>query len=164
MVVLLILVSSIPCFLVKEVIVASYEERAVAWRTAEIQEQCIILSNQLAASNYLDEPISEVIDAEISQFSNIYNGRVMIVDDNFRVVKDTFGSDEGRTVIAPDVITCFSGSGTFCAEIRRNNRSCGPQMGSRYIRYEGIGYYEKDHDGLQLKDKRHFSLLYCFAW
>ncbi len=112
MVVLLILVSSIPCFLVKEVIVASYEERAVAWRTAEIQEQCIILSNQLAASNYLDEPISEVIDAEISQFSNIYNGRVMIVDDNFRVVKDTFSSDEGRTMIAPDVITCFSGSGT----------------------------------------------------
>ena len=111
-VVLLILISSIPCFLIKEVIVKSYEERAVAWRTAEIQEQCHILSNQLAKSTYLDEPVSDVLDAELSQFSNIYNGRVLIIDDNFRIVKDTFGSDEGKTMIAPDVITCFSGSGT----------------------------------------------------
>ena len=111
-VVLLILISSIPCFLIKEVIVKSYEERAVAWRTAEIQEQCHILSNQLAKSTYLDEPVSDVMDAELSQFSNIYNGRVLIIDDNFKIVKDTFGSDEGKTMIAPDVITCFAGSGT----------------------------------------------------
>ena len=111
-VMLLILISSIPCFIIKEVVVGAYEDRAVAWRTAEIQEQCTILSNQLAKSTYLEEPVSEVVDAELSQFSNIYNGRVIIVDDDFYIVKDTFGTDEGKTMIAPDVITCFSGSGT----------------------------------------------------
>ena len=111
-VMLLILISSIPCFIIKEVVVGAYEDRAVAWRTAEIQEQCTILSNQLAESTYLEEPVSEVVDAELSQFSNIYNGRVIIVDDDFYIVKDTFGTDEGKTMIAPDVITCFSGSGT----------------------------------------------------
>ena len=110
--VLLILVSSIPCFVVKEVILSSYEERAVAWRIAEIQEQCTILANQLATSNYLQEPMSETYDAEMSQLSNIYDGRVMIVDENYRIVKDTFGSDEGKTMIAPDVLTCFSGTST----------------------------------------------------
>ena len=39
-VVLLILVSSIPCFAIKETILQKYEDRAVAWRTAEIQNQC----------------------------------------------------------------------------------------------------------------------------
>ena len=111
-VMLLIIISSIACFLVKEVIVGAYEDRAVAWRTAEIQEQCIILSNQLTKSTYMKSPVSDVVDAELSQFSNIYNGRVIIVDKNFRIVKDTFGTDEGKTMIAPDVITCFSGSGT----------------------------------------------------
>lgn len=112
-VMLLILISSIPCFFIKEVIVGAYEDRAVAWRTAEIQEQCTILSNQLAKSTYLEHVASEVVDAELSQFSNIYNGRVIIVDDDFKIVKDTFGTDEGKTTIAPDVITCFaSGSGT----------------------------------------------------
>ncbi len=111
-VVLLIIVSSIACFIVKEVVVSSYEDRAVAWRIAEIQEQCTILSNQLSKSIYLKTPQSEVIDAELSQFSNIYNGRVIVVDDDFKIVKDTFGTDEGKTMISPDVITCFSGSGT----------------------------------------------------
>lgn len=109
---LLILISSIPCFVVKEVIVNAYEDRAVAWRIAEIQEQCTILSNQLARTTYLDEPVSDVFDAELSQFSNIYNGRVLIIDDEFKIVKDTFGSDEGKTIIAPDVITCYSGKST----------------------------------------------------
>ena len=111
-VMLLIIICSIACFLVKEVIVGAYEDSAVAWRTAEIQEQCIILSNQLTKSTYMKSPVSDVVDAELSQFSNIYNGRVIIVDKNFRIVKDTFGTDEGKTMIAPDVITCFSGSGT----------------------------------------------------
>ena len=68
-VMLLIVISSIPCFLVKEVVVKAYEDRAVAWRTAEIQEQCTILSNQIANSTYLEEPVSEVLNAELLQFS-----------------------------------------------------------------------------------------------
>jgi len=111
-VVLLIIISSIPCFLVKELVVKAYEVRAVAWRTAEIQEQCTILSNQLASTIYENEPITEVMDAELSQFSNIYNGRVLIIDEEYIIIKDTFESDEGKTIIAPDVVTCFAGSGT----------------------------------------------------
>lgn len=109
---LLILVSSIPCFVVKQVIINSYEDRSVAWRTAEIQEQCTILSHQLALTNYLDEPFSEEVDAELSMLSNIYNGRALVIDEEYKVVKDTFGSDEGKTIIAPDVITCFTGNST----------------------------------------------------
>lgn len=109
---LLILVSSIPCFVVKQVIVGAYEDRSVAWRTAEIQEQCTILSNQLAATNYLERPISQEVDAELSMLSNIYNGRALVIDEEYKIVKDTFGSDEGKTIIAPDVVTCFSGSST----------------------------------------------------
>ena len=109
---LLILVSSIPCFIAKQVIISAYEDRSVAWRTAEIQEQCTILSHQLAISNYLNEPVSEEVDAELSMLSNIYNGRALVIDEEYKVVKDTFGSDEGKTIIAPDVVTCFAGNST----------------------------------------------------
>ena len=112
MIVLLILISSIPCFVIKEVITTAYEDRAVAWRTAEIQEQCTILVNQILKLEYMDNPASEIMDAELSQFSNIYNGRVMIIDSNYKIIKDTFGTDEGKTMIAPDVITCLSGTST----------------------------------------------------
>ena len=109
---LLILVSSIPCFVIKETILQKYEDRAVAWRTAEIQNQCTILSNQLSAMNYLKESNSEVINAELSQLSNVYDGRVLIIDEDFRIVKDTFGAEVGKTIVSADVIKCFEGTGT----------------------------------------------------
>ena len=111
-IVLLILVSSIPCFAIKEAILQKYEDRGVAWRTAEIQNQCTILSNQLSATNYLKEPISEVINAELNQMSNVYDGRILIIDEEFHIVKDTFGAEVGKTIVSPDVIKCFAGTGT----------------------------------------------------
>ncbi len=110
--VLLILVSSIPCLALKATILQKYEDRAVAWRVAEIQNQCTILSNQLSAANYLKKPISEVINAELAQMSNIYDGRVLIIDSEFQIVKDTFGAEVGKTIVSADVIKCFSGEGT----------------------------------------------------
>lgn len=112
MVVLLILVSSIPCFLIKETIVNKYEDRAVEWRMAEIQNQCMILCNQLGMSNYLKDPTNEVINSELSMVSNIYSGRVLLIDEEYYVVKDTFGAEEGKTIVSPDVIRCFTGTGT----------------------------------------------------
>lgn len=113
LIVLLIFISSIPCFVIKEVVTNAYEKRAVEWRIAEIQEQCIILANQLAEADYLNNPVSEVLDSELIQLSNIYNGRVLIVDEEYRIVRDTFRSDEGRTIIAPGVINCFAGTSTY---------------------------------------------------
>ena len=109
---LLILVSSIPCFAIKGTILRKYEDRAVAWRTAEIQNHCTILSNQLSNTNYLNEPILEVANAELSLLSSVYGGRIFIVDEDYRIVKDTYGVETGKTIISPDVIKCFSGTST----------------------------------------------------
>ncbi len=109
---LLILVSSIPCFAVKETIVQRYEDRAVAWRIAELQNQCTILCNKISLMNYLQYPTSEVVNAELTQLSSIYDGRVLVIDQNYRIIKDSFGASEGKTIVSPDVITCFNGTGT----------------------------------------------------
>ena len=63
----------IPCLATLFGIVAFYESRAVELRTAEIQNQCTILSNQLSAYGYLSDPTSEVIDSNLTQLTNIYN-------------------------------------------------------------------------------------------
>ena len=43
-------------------ILQSYDQRTVSVRTAEIQNQCTILSNQLVNSDYLKTGVSDVID------------------------------------------------------------------------------------------------------
>ncbi|MCI6534967.1 MAG: ATP-binding protein [Lachnospiraceae bacterium] len=94
------------------VILSSYEKRAVEVRTAEIQNQCTILGNQLSNSNYLAGEASEVIRTELVQLSNIYSGRVLIIDQEFHIEEDTYDMDMGKTIVSEEVIRCFQGKGT----------------------------------------------------
>ena len=41
--------------------------------------------------------------------ADIFNGRIIIVDKNFRVIKDTFGLANQKMYISEDVIKCFMG-------------------------------------------------------
>lgn len=111
-VLLLIVVGVIPCLITKMIVLESYEKRAVDVRTAEIQNQCTILCNQLGTSDYLNNRSSEVIKAELSQLSNVYNGRVMIIDDEYRIIEDTYDLESGKTIVSEDVIKCFLGEST----------------------------------------------------
>lgn len=120
MIILLLLTGIIPCFMVKSVILSSYEKRTVDVRTADIQNQCTILCNQLSNENYLNGITSEVIKSELTQLTNIYNGRVMVIDSDYEIVEDTYNLDRGKTIVSPDVIECFRGKGTSYYD--RDNR------------------------------------------
>lgn len=111
-VLMILLVGILPCALVLTTIIHAYEARAVSLRTAEIQNQCTILSNQLHKYQYLEDHSSEVIDASLNQLTNIYNGRVMIIDPDLKVVKDTYMLDEGKTNVSENVIRCIQGKNT----------------------------------------------------
>lgn len=118
---LLVFVGIIPGIIMKATILKNYEDRAVAVRTAEIQNQCTILCNQLSSNSYLDEKPSDVINAELSQFSNIYNGRVLVIDREFRIVKDTYDLDVGKTIVSEPVMRCYRDSGTSFYDADNNN-------------------------------------------
>jgi signal transduction histidine kinase len=105
----LLFVGWIPMLLMAFSVLGSYEERAVAVRGTEVQNQCRILSNQLVSYQYLNDPSSEVIGGELTQLSNLYDGRIIIIDQNFKVIKDTYGLIEGKLVVSEEVIRCFKG-------------------------------------------------------
>ncbi len=50
--------------------------------------------------------------------STLYDGRVIIINSNFHVVKDTYGISEGKTIISEEVIRCFKGESTTNYERR----------------------------------------------
>ncbi len=89
------------------VILMNYEHRAVTINTNNAQRQLRSIANHLIAYNYLKNPSSEVVSAELSMVSSLYNGRVMIIDDTLRVVKDTYGISEGKIIISEEVVRCL---------------------------------------------------------
>ena len=108
----MILAGIIPGIITKTVILKNYEKLAVDMRTAEIQNQCTILCNQLSTADYLQRVTSESIQLELTQISNIYNGRIMVIDDGFHIVEDTYHIDSGKTIVSEDVIRCFQNERT----------------------------------------------------
>lgn len=109
---LFIAVGIIPCLVLKAVILESYENRAVDVRTAQLQNQCTILCNQIGAGGYLDTGLSEVLEAELEQMSGIYNGRIMLINSQYQITEDTYDLDTGKIIVSEDVMQCFEGEGT----------------------------------------------------
>ena len=105
----MIVVGLIPCVTMRHAIVQNYERRAVNVRTSDITTQLRILANHLITYHYLQDTSSEVINAEIDQLSSLYDGRVMIINNDLRVVKDTYGISENKTMISEEVVRCAKG-------------------------------------------------------
>lgn len=110
--VLMLIIGIVPSIIMRVGIMQNYEERAVSLRISDVTTQYKIIANHLLNYNYLQDTSSEVINAELEQMSNLYDGRVLIINGNFRIVKDTYAMSEGKTMISEEVIKCFKGEST----------------------------------------------------
>ena len=63
-----------------------YMANAVNTRVNEVQTQVKIIADHLLTYNYLLDSSNEVVNAELAQLSNLYDGRVLIVDGNFKII------------------------------------------------------------------------------
>lgn len=106
---IILAVGFIPSLILRYGILQNYEERAISVKTSEVRTQFKILANHLITYDYLTAPTSDVINAELDQLSTLYDGRVLIVDQNFTIIKDTYGISEGKIMISEEVIRAFSG-------------------------------------------------------
>ena len=120
--VIILIVGIVPSILIRYSIVNNYEERAVYQRISTVQNQLLVVGNHLLNNQYLINYQSSdlaarssraVIDAELDMISNLYDGRVMIIDSRLKVVKDTYGISEGKTIISEEVIQCLRGQNTY---------------------------------------------------
>ena len=107
--VLMLVIGVVPSIILRIGILEGYEERAVSLRISEVTTQYRIIADHLLNYNYLQDTSSDVVNAELEQLSNLYDGRVLIINGNFRVIKDTYAISEGKTMISEEVIQCFKG-------------------------------------------------------
>lgn len=102
----------LPMLATKEGIMNNYMKRAISVRSTEVQNQCKILSNQLISSNYMRDRSSELVDGELAQLSSLYDGRILLIDQDFRIIRDTYGLEENKIMVAEEVVKCFKGENT----------------------------------------------------
>lgn len=108
---ILLCVGLIPLLFLFTVIVNTYDTQMLSQRTDELQSYGTVISNLIVSSGYLSGHASNEVDNETEEIANIYQGRIIIVDRDLKIVKDTYGLEAGKTLISTEVVKCFSENG-----------------------------------------------------
>lgn len=108
--ILVLLIISVLSILAMDFFLPGYiQKELIQLRMEKMQNQALILKNHLLNENYFVTADSATVGAELDHISSLYDGRVELIDSNYRVVKDTFSLDEGKFCIDRNVLLCFRG-------------------------------------------------------
>ena len=107
--IIMLIAGVVPAIILHAGILQNYEQKAVEIRANTVQSQLKVLANHLVTYNYLENPDSEVISAELEMLSNLYEGRVLIISSNYQIVKDTYSISQGKYMLSEEIIKCFEG-------------------------------------------------------
>lgn len=108
-----ILIGILPIFAMSKLLLNTYENRATEQKIAELTRNINIISNLLVSNGYYTSTdptkIASVIN-EIAQVADIYEGRILIVDSGLVIRYDTYGLEEGKTLISEEVVQAIRGN------------------------------------------------------
>ena len=110
--VIFILVGMIPIFLMRYVVLDNYEKLEIAQKDRMIMSQCSQIVEQVSVSSYVHGRPSAVVEAELKQIASLYQGRALIVNSDFEIIRDTYGIDEDKSIISEEVLQCYLGKNT----------------------------------------------------
>lgn len=110
LVMLFLIVGFVPMLIQGLVLIGSFKQGQIDDRMIEVQNQCLILSNKMTRSGYMvnDNP-DLLLDGEMNTIADVFNGRLVVVNKDFKMVKDTFNLSTGKTNVSEEVIKCFQG-------------------------------------------------------
>ncbi len=92
-----------------------YEKKAIDQRVRYTQKQCVILSNQIVMNgfrNYNMDSLSGEAGSnvfEVEQLANNLEGRIMLVDNRFKVLADTYNRNCGQYLVTGETIHAMNG-------------------------------------------------------
>ena len=108
-----ILIGILPIFAISKLLLNTYENRATEQKIAELTRNVNIISNLLVSNGYYTSTdptkMASVIN-EIAQVADIYEGRILIVDSGLTIRYDTYGLEEGKTLISEEAVQAVRGN------------------------------------------------------
>ena len=107
--VILTLAGVLPAMLALHVVISSYQKKAFEVRRDDLRRECRSIAKMLVESGYMENPGDEAVDSKLELLSNFFHGRIMLVDRDYRIIKDSYGIDEGRILYSPLVIQSLTG-------------------------------------------------------
>ena len=109
MIIALLLACVIPLAVVSALFINSYREQSRQKFQGKVQELCADFANRIQNTGYLTNTAQAELSAAMDTAAQIYDGRILVVNSELQIVKDTFGREEGRTMISEEVVQSLRG-------------------------------------------------------
>ena len=110
----------LPALILTFVLLYNYESSMVGVEISRMMVQVGLLSGEIITSGYLENGEAGGVNAELSSVADAYAGRVMVMDDGLKIVKDTYGMYGGRIFLWENVVSAMGGS--YVSYYDRENR------------------------------------------
>ena len=89
--VLFFVVGIIPLLIQSRMLIDFYSQQRVESKMQDMQAQCLMMGNKLSVNGYLSNSAKNAgISGEMQMIADMYDGRIYVVDSNFKIIYDTF--------------------------------------------------------------------------
>ena len=87
----------------------SYTDKSMEEKLQLVQNQCSILGNQILANQFTIDTMQSNLNVEIDQLANVWDGRILVMDSTYKIVKDTYTIDQNNYMIYDEVVHVMRG-------------------------------------------------------
>lgn len=113
-----LLVTLVPLLVQARFLAGFFRQSQIEESMIEAQSKCLMLTNKMVTMDYINNPSKNpALDAEMNVTADLFNGRIVVADSSFKIIKDTFEIARGRTCVVEEVLRSFEGE-----TISRRNR------------------------------------------
>ncbi len=75
----------------------------------QVSELCADFSNRILNTGYLTNTAQTELSSAMNMAAQIFNGRILVVNSELQILKDTFGREEGRIIISEEIVRAMQG-------------------------------------------------------
>ncbi len=87
----------------------SYNDKTIEEKLSLVQNQCSILGNQILVNQFTLDSLQDNLNVEIDQMANVWEGRILVIDSNYKIVKDTYTIDQDNYIVYDEVLKVMRG-------------------------------------------------------
>ena len=110
LILMFICISIIPLFIMRGILLVDIKDRLYSERVENIRQHCETITEQMLEEGYFDGGSSDNLNNQMIQLASVYDGRIIVIDDTYTAVWDTYYRDVGKEVVSEDAMKCMRGS------------------------------------------------------
>ena len=100
----------LPIAVIHLLVVSTYESRLIEQRRIDILQRLSVIARQLGDEETLAESLTPEKTETLNWYADAYGGRVLAIDENCRIIHDTYHMDQNRVCVSDAVFSALSGS------------------------------------------------------